>query len=418
MGWVEPHGKGFRGRVEVAGERLSTETVSTRKAAKRLLGDLERALNDPDWQDPHAGDVLFRDWVEEWKKTRAGLADSTTAGDLSRLRTHLVPQFGELLLSEIDALRIRQWVSDLSSRRKPKTVRSAHALLHSVLQLAVDSNRLRKNPCKGSRLPTVARKDQVLLNARDVEIFIDGFVDEIARALVETAAGTGMRWGELAGLRVGRVNVQRRQLRVRETLSETGGVLKFKETPKTDASYRTIAFTHAVADALRPLIAGKDPDDLVFVSRDCAGSCRHCQLARDQAKAAGMRGKQLEDRARLVHAFRNRNFRRDHWDPALLAAAKRGMNLRPTPHDLRHTHVALLIDAGVQPAMIQKRLGHKSITVTMDTYGYLLPTGEEKVLAALEKALPPARGRTLDDELADLLGGTDSPKTPGGTTGG
>jgi integrase len=403
MGWVEAHGNGHRGRIQIAGERLATSTYPTKTAARDALRELERKINSVEWEDPMAGEVLFADWVDEWRATRGGVAKSTRAADEGRLREHLIPEFGDLLLSEIDALHVRKWVSELGAKRSPRTVRHAHGLLHSVLELAYDAGRIRKNPCKGTRLPRIGRRDHVLLTAHDASVFLSCFTDDDARALVDTIAGTGTRWGEASGLRVKRVDVRKRMVYVREVIDATGGGLSFKGMPKTSAGWRSIDITHSLAETLKPLVVGRDPEDLVFVTRDCAGTCAHCKKARKAAAVDGLSPEAAAEKLRLVHAFRNRNFRRDHWDPALEAAAKRGMTLRPTPHDLRHTHVSLLIDAGVDLTNIQRRVGHSSIAVTSDVYGYLMPSGAAKIVAALERALPSSRGRTLDDELAALL---------------
>jgi integrase len=168
-------------------------------------------------------------------------------------------------------------------------------------------------------------------------------------ALIEFAAWTGMRSGEIAGLRARNLDLLRGLVRVRESLSEVGGELHAVQ-PKTYAE-REVALLRPHIPRLREYIESqpaKGPDDFVFTEPD-GGQLRH------------------------VGWFYSNVFK-----PAVRAAGLPG-GLRF--HDLRHTHVALLVADGWHPLAISRRLGHSSITVTMDRYGHLLPKLEEELLA-------------------------------------
>lgn len=176
-------------------------------------------------------------------------------------------------------------------------------------------------------------------------------VDTHHRALVQTAAGTGLRWGELAGLPRARLDLLRRRLEVAQTLEDVNGQLSIG-VPKTSGSRRFVSLPPTPVTVLTGHLEGHS-SELVFTGSDGT-------------------------------PLRRSNFHARVWRPAVAAAA---LPPRTRFHDLRHTHVALLIAAGVPMKAIQARLGHASIVMTMDRYGHLLADVDEQLLAGLEQQL-------------------------------
>jgi integrase len=169
--------------------------------------------------------------------------------------------------------------------------------------------------------------------------------------LYRLAASTGMRRGEILGLRWKDVDLERRRLTVRQQLSRQGEAVSFGQ-PKTKAGRRSIALDPATINVLRALrearkvIVGQfgaayQPHDLVFARAD--GS--------------------PHDPDSVSHTF----------DRLVRAAGLPAIRL----HDLRHTHATLALQAGVHPKVVQERLGHSSISVTLDLYSHAVPALEE-----------------------------------------
>lgn len=125
--------------------------------------------------------------------------------------------------------------------------------------------------------------------------------------------------------------------------------------PKTPKSRRTISISSTVAAALDRQMAGKNPDDFVFLSRH----------------------------GRPLH---NGDFDTHVWRKLMKALAAEGVAFFRF-HDLRHTHVAWLVAGGAPLPHIQARLGHESITTTIDTYGHLLLAGDELISEIIDAAL-------------------------------
>jgi integrase len=173
------------------------------------------------------------------------------------------------------------------------------------------------------------------------------------RALVLVLAFCGLRWGEAAGLKVGRVDLLRRRLTIAETLSEVGGRLVWG-TPKSHAA-RSVPIPNFVVDLLAEVIAERsnalDSSALVFTT---------------------WRGRPL----------RNLNFRRDVFDRAAEDAGLAGL----TPHELRHTAASLAVSAGANVKAVQRMLGHASAAMTLDVYSGLFDDDLDGVAERLNRA--------------------------------
>jgi integrase len=270
--------------------------------------------------------------------------------DESYLRVHLLPAFGELPLGAIEPIHVQRWVGELARRRAPATVAIAYQMLARIMESAVESNYLSRSPCRSVKLPRVEKSETRFLEAPELER-LAGVMPERYRALVLLTGYTGLRWGEAAGLKRQRLNLLRSTLTVAEILTEVRGHVAFGE-PKTNASRRALALPgFLVAELQRHLEAHATHPELVFAGRDGG-------------------------------ALRRNNFRRRAWVPAVEQAGLSPFRF----HDLRHTAAGLMVASNVHPKVMQTRLGHSSISVTLDTYGHLLPNLDEEVADSLEAA--------------------------------
>jgi integrase len=175
-------------------------------------------------------------------------------------------------------------------------------------------------------------------------------IDARYSALVLLGAYGGLRLGEMAGLRWGRVHLDRGLVEVAEISIEINGTISFGP-PKTRASRRAVGLPELVVGALRTVRPNEAGDaDLVFTAPG-GGSLQH------------------------------RSFRKRFWYPAVAEAALDGFRI----HDLRHTAVALWIAAGASPTEIAHRAGHTSVVTVLDRYGHLLPQAVDAVTERLNE---------------------------------
>lgn len=305
------------------------------------------------WTDPRLARISFGEWNAKVQSGRANLAASTRASDGSVIRSLILPTFENATLSAIEPGDVRSWVAELVTvGYSPSTIRRAYTLFQLALELAVEDGRLARSPCRRITLPRIEQSEKRFLSIEEVENLAEAIRPRY-RAFVLAGAYTGLRPGELAALRVDRLNLLRRQLRVEEPL-------------KTPAARRTVSFPAFLAEELAAhLVAHPGQSNLVFTSPEGA-------------------------------PLRLGLFRRRIWYPAIRSSVGEPMR----PHDLRHTHVALLIAAGEDPYVISQRIGHASIRTTYDVYGHLFEGRDREAADALEAA----RARSLADSPRTLDG--------------
>ena len=189
------------------------------------------------WTDPARGKVTFAAWLETWWTTAADLRPSTRARDRSYFNSLILPRFGATPLAAITQPAVQAWVADLLARGlAAETVVKAYQLLGRTMTAAVNADMLVRSPCRAVRLPKIERQEMRFLTPAEVARLADA-IGRRYRALVLLAAYGGLRIGELAGLRRGRVNLVRGTVDVAEIVVEVRGRL-FVGPPKTRAGGR------------------------------------------------------------------------------------------------------------------------------------------------------------------------------------
>lgn len=311
------------------------------------------------------------------------ISDHTRINYTRFIDNHMIPWFGELSVSDRGAKLTRdhvsQWILDLQNGRPgplhpagtarrtyaPKTIANLHGLLFSIVQSAVDADPpLRdSNPCAHTRLPkgNGTEDDEVFLEPEEYAL-LRAHLRADAVDIVDALVSTGLRWGEVTALQCRDFTFasKRPTLRVQRAWKRRGeGGGTFLGAPKTKKSRRTLVLTPEQVCLFQRLCLGKKPTDLVFTAPE--GGAWH---------------------SGVFYAHR--------WKPALDAANDAGLTKRPRIHDLRHTHASWLIAGKVPLPVIQARLGHESITTTVDRYGHLLESSDDEVVAAVEWAMSAA----------------------------
>ena len=325
--------KRYRARYRDAANRQHEKRCRRKIDAQQWLDEQTSALVTQTWTAPERGRVTVEAWAEQWLAAQTGLKPSTIYRYRSLLRSQILPRWGRYRLCDVSHADVAAWVAQMSAGGlAPATVRQAHRVLALVLTLAVRDSRIPRNPAEGVPLPRARRAEPRFLTRDQVERLAEeaGDYADVVRLL----AYTGLRFGEMAALRVRRIDFLRRRLVVAESATEVGGVVEFG-SPKTH-QHRTVPIPAVLLESLSRRCAGKRADDLVLTSPD--GS-----------------------------VLRSGNFRRRFFDPAATAAGLEDL----TPHDLRHTAASLLIASGANVKAVQRMLGHASAAMTLDVYSGL-----------------------------------------------
>ncbi|TSE00575.1 site-specific integrase [Skermania sp. ID1734] len=270
-----------------------------------------------------------------------GRAPSTVASYRSIWENHVIPTWGTTPVRSVTHTAVTAWVSQVAaSGKSAATVRKAHVLLDQVLELAVRDGRITSNPARGVKLPKLSGPRTRYLTPTEVEkvaleadrLRPGGFWGE----LIRFACYSGLRAGELAGLRVSDVDVEGGIVRVRQAYTEVGGELVLG-LPKGDKT-RDVNVKPERLERLSPWLDGKDATALVF--------------SQDGTTA----------------------LRRSNWAGRVLTPAAEAAGLAPlTPHDLRHTFASIAASRKTPIQAVSKWLGHGDISITARIYTHLFP---------------------------------------------
>jgi integrase len=328
-----------------------SKTFRTKKEADAFLIDTQKEVNDGTYVD--ASKELLGSYLERWLEAMAPKwAESTLRNRGSVVRRRIVPELGAIPLAQLDAITVQTFYAGQIKRYAPSTVWVTHGVLDEALARAVKWRLIPRNPTDDAILPTIPRPTAVVWSTEECVTFLKYVHDEDHRfaALWQLALDTGMRIGEILGLDWRDLALDRDQptVSVRRTLTkDRDGHLKLGDVPKTKASRRSIVIGEDTVAALR-----------------------------------GYRARQAERRLLLGPEWNNLGLVFDRGDGGLLrdsvvaeslntALDKHPALPRLSMHGMRHTMATLALAAGINPKVVQERLGHANIQMTLDRYAHV-----------------------------------------------
>lgn len=376
MAWVEPLPSGrFRGCYRDArGKQRHVEGTFTQRAqALRAAGSKEDEQRKPGATDPKAGKITWGSWFEMWHASRT-LAYSTKNEYRSTASNHILPTWKKVPLVDIDKLGTDTWVADLAANgASPWTIRVALQLFTASLNAAVENKKLGVNPAKGVKGLDLPKGLERYLTPDEVEA-IAHYMQGVNQVIVWTDVSTGLRMGELAGLHVPRVDVDRGVIDVIEQFDQKAGVIK--AVPK-DKEERHVPIPPDVAAMLGDRI------DTLPRTKTCGVKHETGRCPGGPLVLLGKRGAPL----------RSNEWGRGPWSRALKLAKIEG---RVRPQDMRHTFASWLIQQGVSFAELARVMGHSDWEVTKK-YAHLADEGYDAVRDAIQDKIASrgaARGAT------------------------
>lgn len=291
-----------------------------------------------------------------------------------RLRRHVFPKIGARMLTDVKPSHVQLLLDDAGKADNGRggtvseqTVRGVRDTLSALFGQAVRWQLLPTSPVTHIRPPRAQRREMRALDRAEARKLTGAAAGHrVFEALVPFAIGTGMRRGELLGLRWSDVDLERGTARIARSLGPDGTTLS---EPKTAAGRREIALGTTLLDALR---AHRDRQLQELVKLANGDEIAARKLQREGYVFATERGTPIKAR-RFENAF-----------GAIVTAAELGP-LRF--HDLRHTCASLLLEAGIPVPTVARLLGHASPSITMTVYAHMIRGSEERAAAALEAAL-------------------------------
>jgi len=302
---------------------LASLVVALGLCCRRLCGRSGLSMLEADmlrgaWVDPADGEMRFGELAERWFATKIHLRETTKLQYRYLLDKHVLPFFGQRPIGTITVLDVQTRLADRHANTKlcANSVAKAYKVLRMVMDVAVDAGLILRTPCRVKGAATERLPEMRAATPEEVAAIV-AVVEPRWQALILMAAYSGLRWGELTGLRQKHLDPLHKKVRVVEQLLEVDGRLSFAP-PKTEAGVRTVVLPQFLVEVMVEHVARYSqlgPDGLVFVMPEGT-------------------------------PLRRENFRRRVWYPAVAAVGMEGFRF----HDLRHTNATPAAESGASLA--------------------------------------------------------------------
>lgn len=355
----------------------TTDKAIAQKRLRELLTELDKGV----FSKPSKNTLA--EYLETWLLDYCwpNLSPRSAEGYQYIVRKYIIPQLGQFKLKDLRPEHIQKLYTDLLKKGlSNRTVRYCHTTLHKALSSALKHGMMVRNPCDATDPPKVQRKEMFAMDEMGVQKFLEFAGNTPYFSMFYLFLTTGLRRSELLALRWSDLDFDSKKISVTRTMhqlryDERKGNIIFKDTksaksrrpvilPPSTVQVMQVELQHQldIKKALYPEVKTEDlikSDDLIF-SHLVDGS----PILPDG----------------VTHAFHR----------IALQSGLKNMRL----HDCRHTHASILLKQNVHPAIVAARLGHSSVSVTMDVYSHILPGLQEKAAAQFDdfltnkKALP------------------------------
>lgn len=338
----------------------------TKKEAEKAMAKKLAEISSGNYVEPKR--IPFRklldDWLEHHVKHRTSPKTLETYKYL--VSRHIVPQIGDIVLDKLTPYQLQKLYSYLLNRDtgagkklSKTTVHHIHRICYGALKWGVQMRMIPHNVAENVTPPQRNKQEIKTWTQEEVNRFLEEAKKEWLYPLFFVAVATGLRRGELLGLKWGDIDLNQGTLSIRRTVQRTDDGLIVREQTKTDNSRRTVSISPATVDLLN----------------------RHRSKQAEQLKILGKKsdfvftntlGNILEPRK--VNQVFDRIIRRAGLPKIRF-------------HDLRHTHATLLLQQGVHPKIVSERLGHANISITMDIYSHVIPSMQRKAAKMFDQIL-------------------------------
>ena len=339
-----------------------------RKDAERELARIVNEIETGAFVEPSHMTVAtyLKRWLDH-ARNRVSPKTHERYAELSR--THITPSIGSYKLSQLKPLHIQEFYSNaLKNGRKdgrgglsPQTGVHIHRLLRAALQQAIRWQLLARNPADAVDPPRPPKTEMKALTEVETAALLRVAEGSFLYLPILVAVVTGLRRGELLGLRWSDIEIGTGETSVQRTLEQTSEGLRFKE-PKTQKASRTVMMPAIAVDALK---AHKV----------------------HQAERRLMLGPAYEDHGLVFARDDGSPWPPDTFSTAFAALIRRSGFPHVRFHDLRHSHATQLLRQGVHPKVVSERLGHSSVKTTLDIYSHVVPGMQLDAAMGIDRAM-------------------------------
>lgn len=346
-------------RLRDANGREYSRTFVTKKEAEAFQAAERTARNRGSWVDPRLASVPLSNVAEQWLAANAAKRPGSLARDRSILDNHVLPTLGAKPVGSVTRGDVQRLVTGWTSSHAPASTTRMYAVLRALFNYAEDSELIPRSPCRRIRLPQATPRTAEILDAPGLARLADAVG---ANGAMVYMGAFGLRWGEVAGLRVDRLDFLRHTITIDSQRTRGLHGEMIDADPKTKAGRRS---SLALPDWLMAMIAE------ILASRGVTAATPHANVFVSP------------DGAPLHYS----NWRRRVWLPARAAAGFPELNF----HDLKHTAGTALLDEGVNIKIAQARLGHANPRTTLAVYAQATAEADRDAAQRLGERFRPQR---------------------------
>jgi integrase len=352
------------GRDPETGKRKQ-KTVSgfkTKKEAEKACAEMITKIEKGEYVEESKetlGEFLI-EFMEN--KVKHSIRASTYHNQIFMTKKQLLPALGSKKLKDIKPLDIQKFYSKkMEEGLSAAYIKQLHSILTKAFRTALEWGLIEKNVMATVKAPRIQKKNMAIWTMKEANQFLEYVKERKFFIVYVLAIYTGMRKGEILGLRWRDCDLENNTISIQQTLYKTNGTFVFQE-PKTKGSKRIITISDFVV---------------------------HC-LKKQKAR-------QNEWKLRLGQAYQSSDLVAANWvgtpiDPTHLHCDfKSSIQKAGVPvirfHDLRHTHATLLLQMGENPKVVSERLGHADVSITLDTYAHVLPNMQKDLAKKFDAAM-------------------------------
>lgn len=333
----------------------------SKKDAEKKRTEILHQLDSGTFIKP--GKITMSEYLERWLKDYAkpNLSPRSYERYSGIIYRHITSDIGNIALNALRPEHLQKhYTNMLNNGLSVRTVKYHHAVIHKSLQTAMKWGLLSRNVSDNADIPRVHQKEMQTWNKYEVNRFLEFAEGSPYYVLFHTALFTGMRRSELLGLKWQDVGID--QIYVSRSLHQLkDGTFIFTQ-PKSEKSRRTVALGPS---SLLTLIEHKEKQKLIRISLGLLLDENDLVFGTPEGKP-----------------FRPNTITRS-WSTIAKKAGLKVIRL----HDARHTHASLMLKQGVHPKIVQERLGHSSIQITLDTYSHVAPGLQQAAAKSFEQEL-------------------------------
>jgi integrase len=340
--------------------RKKQRGFKTKRDAEKALALMEAEVYKGTYFEPSS--MLIKEHMNDWFKSKKNSISIQTANTYEAyLKNRIIPYIGNVQLAQLSPILLQNFVNELKEEGlASSSIKKIYSIIKGALDYAVNMELLPSNPITKIQLPKDSKKEIVVWDVPEIQSFQKAACLDRLYPAFYLAITTGMRRGEILGVRWKDVDLEKGMLNVRQTLSKDGR--QFLPGAKTSAGIRSIKLSN---------------DTIVLLKK------QKTVVAKEKLSY----GPEYEDNDLIICTSKGTPINPENLKRTFQRLIKEANVPSIRLHDLRHTHATMLLASGVNAKVISERLGHTNIKTTLDIYSHVLPSMQEEAANQIDTLL-------------------------------